>query len=207
MSERAKVDSTDELAAFRGFLIKLADELRHALGVADADLRATGRRLTEERPRELAARQRQIARRLEEAEAALRQKRFAPTATGDPADVGFELKQRNRVRAARDRTDGETRAVRRLAGTLDRVAADYRGATQGVRAFAEAGVRAATERLDRHLDALADYRQARAAAVPAAGAAGPGAGAGVSRPAASEPDPAGDADRKPGPASADGAQS
>ncbi len=157
MSEYARVLDVHEMAAFRAFLVKVAEVVRNGVAAGDAEVRDMKRWLSQEQPQVWARRIKQLQRKLDDAKEALRRKQSTPTPTGEPPNVMFEKKQ---LRVAKERLEEAQERAKRTklwANRFDREESGYRGSTNGARSAAQGTLPAAMRTLDELLGHLDDY--------------------------------------------------
>lgn len=182
MAKGARVQSVQQLADFRAFLVKFAEGVHHGVGLGDSEVHATGRWLKEEHPARLNAERHKAQRALQTATDDLRRKRLQPTATGDPPSTVTEQKVFAKAKAKMQWLEDKAAATQKWARQFDREAIQYQAALQSARSLPGAMLPRALGRLEAHLVAIEQYLQVQTKSA-AAGRVGDGDAAAINRPA------------------------
>lgn len=157
MSEYARVLDVHEVAAFRAFLVKVAEGARNGIAAGDAEVRDMNRWLSQEQPQVWSRRIKLLQRKLEDAKQQLQSKQNTPTPTGEPPNTMFERKA---VRVAKERLEAANERARKTklwANRFEREEGNYRGGTNGARTAAQSTIPHAIRTLDELLGHLEDY--------------------------------------------------
>lgn len=162
MAKGARLQSVQQLAEFRAFLVKFAEGVHHGVGLGDSEVHATNRWLKDEHPQRLSAERSKAQRALQDATDDLRRKRLQPTATGDPPSTVTEQKALAKAKAKMQWLEDKARATQRWGRQFDKEAIQYQAALQPARSLPESMVPRALARLESHLTTLEQYLETRA---------------------------------------------
>ena len=161
MAKGARVQSVQQLADFRAFLVKFAEGVRHGTSIAESEVQSTARWLKDEHPQRLLGERRKAERALQDATDDLRRKRLQPTATGDPPSVVTEQKNLAKAKAKKQWLDDKLAATQRWSRQFDKEATQFQAGIQPAQSLPEAVISRALARLEGHVIALEKYLEAQ----------------------------------------------
>jgi len=159
MTGSARVQSIQDLAELRAFLVVLAEKIRDAVTTANSDVNTTAQWINHTQPARWKAECAKSERLVQDATEALRRKRMSPTSDGRPPNTMVEQKM---LRAAKERSEharGKATAVQQWQRKYEKQMFEYRRCAQTAQALSEQVIPRAIEFLDKLRDHLEKYTQ------------------------------------------------
>lgn len=157
MAGSARVQSIQDLAELRAFLVTLAEKIRDGLITANSEANSTAQWINHTQPARWKAECTKSQRLLEEANEALRKKRMSPTTDGRPPNCVLEMKMQRKAKERCEYAQAKARAVEQWQRRYEKQMFEYRRCSQSAQALVDVVIPKAMQFLDKLQEHLEKY--------------------------------------------------